>query len=458
MMKKIYPLIFLLFPFLLSAQITEKITSAMKEFNNDEQLKYALTSFYVIDATSGATIFDQNSTIGVAPASTEKIITAATAFDVLGSAFTYETKFGIINTAKGKSLYIQTSGDPTLGSWRWETTKEQVILDKLKAAIKSAGISKLESIIINPGNWENQTYPEAWIWQDLGNYFGADAQCLNWRENQYDLTLKSGDKIGAPVSIIKSNPVLYDYKIVSKATAAEKESGDNTYIFYPAFGNNYGLLTGTIPVGKSSFTVSGSFIVPLNQFSKTVANSLKDVVRFSTDKYVLSLKPENKVEWIYTHTSPALSAIAYWFLRKSINLYGESFLKTIASYKTGTGSTESGIEFEHQYWKERGIDPEELHLYDGSGLSPQNRVTTHAQVMILKYAKSQSWFKDYYEAFPTYNEMKMKSGTINRVKGYAGYQKSIAGKEYIFSLLINNYNGSEYSLIRKMYKVLDHLK
>ncbi|MCH5689217.1 D-alanyl-D-alanine carboxypeptidase [Niabella sp. W65] len=57
-----------------------------------------------------------------------------------------------------------------------------------------------------------------------------------------------------------------------------------------------------------------------------------------------------------------------------------------------------------------------------------------------------------------YNDMKMKSGTINRVKGFTGYQKSKTGKEYIFSMIINNYNGSQLSLIRKMYQVLDQLK
>jgi D-alanyl-D-alanine carboxypeptidase/D-alanyl-D-alanine-endopeptidase (penicillin-binding protein 4) len=54
--------------------------------------------------------------------------------------------------------------------------------------------------------------------------------------------------------------------------------------------------------------------------------------------------------------------------------------------------------------------------------------------------------------------MKMKSGTINDVKGFCGYQKSKNGNEYIFSFLVNNYNGSSSSIVTKMYKVLDELK
>jgi D-alanyl-D-alanine carboxypeptidase/D-alanyl-D-alanine-endopeptidase (penicillin-binding protein 4) len=54
--------------------------------------------------------------------------------------------------------------------------------------------------------------------------------------------------------------------------------------------------------------------------------------------------------------------------------------------------------------------------------------------------------------------MRMKSGTIRDVKGYCGYHKAKDGNEYIFSFLVNNYNGSASSLVQKMYKVLDELK
>ena len=54
--------------------------------------------------------------------------------------------------------------------------------------------------------------------------------------------------------------------------------------------------------------------------------------------------------------------------------------------------------------------------------------------------------------------MKMKSGTIKDVKGFAGYHTSKKGVEYIFSFLVNNYNGPTGSLVQKMYRVLDELK
>ena len=443
----------------LQAQIAAKLSSAMRELNNDSQLKFATVGLYVVDAATGKVVFDQNGNVGMATASTLKVITAATALSVLGKDYTYETKVGIVATPKGKSLYIQASGDPTLGSWRWEQTKDSQILQQVRNAVKQSGEKQFESVIISTKAWmKDDGVPGKWIWEDLGQYYGAGAQGLNWHENQFDLILKSGAKIGDPVSIVDTKPYLYDYKIASQATAAGNESGDQSSLYFPSKGDGFGVLRGTIPAGKSSFVVSGAIYDPTRQFAKTIINTIENVatVKSSTIE-ILDQSFDNPV-WIYTHTSPELSKIVYWFLQKSINLYGEALLKTVALKLTGEASTDKGIEAVQKFWADKNVDREALHLSDGSGLSPQNRVTPQAEVAVLQYAKKQSWFAQFYDGLPVYNTMKMKSGTINRVKGFTGYQKSKEGTEYIFSILINNYNGSQYPLIRKMYKVLDNLK
>lgn len=444
--------------FLANAQVSQKIKTAMNSFNNDSQLKYAISALYIIDAATGETVFDQNSTVGLAPASTQKIITAATLLDVAGPSYTYNTRFGIVSTPNGKSLYIDPSGDPALGSWRWEETKDLAFLSRLKAALTAKGITKLSSVIINASRWDDETIPDGWIWQDVGNYYGAGSQALNWRENQFDVVLKSGNNIGDKVSIVRTIPHLYDYTIVSKATAAAKNTGDNSYLYLPSMGNKNGILTGTIPAGQNEFVISGSIYDPANQFAKTVMNYLKNSITFSSANWEMVRQPLQNIEWVYTNHSPKMSSLSYWFLRRSINLYGEAFVKTLALEKNGKASTEDGIQILKDHWKSRGIDPDELRIYDGSGLSPQNRNTARSQVTVLQYAKRQPWFKEYYEGFPIYNDMKMKSGTINRVKGFTGFQKSKTGKEYTFSFLVNNYSGSQLTLVRKMYRVLDNLK
>src|SRR5437764_10380978 len=65
---------------------------AWSTFEADSQLKSATASIYVIDETTGEVVFDKNSRIGLAPASTQKIMTAAAAYELLRKDFRFETK------------------------------------------------------------------------------------------------------------------------------------------------------------------------------------------------------------------------------------------------------------------------------------------------------------------------------------------------------------------------------
>jgi D-alanyl-D-alanine carboxypeptidase/D-alanyl-D-alanine-endopeptidase (penicillin-binding protein 4) len=240
-------------------------------------------------------------------------------------------------------------------------------------------------------------------------------------------------------------------------------SGDNAYIYFVP-GSQLRTIKGTIPAGVKNFTISGSDPNPYTSFLKrflpVAAKAGFYTGKAERYKYAPWYRNDTLIvkEAKYTYYSPSLDSIIYWFNKKSINLYGEALIKTFALEKQGYASTDSGVAILRRFWKEKGLDPEELNMYDGSGLSPLNRVTTHAQVEILKYAKSRSWFPAFYDALPEYNGMKMKSGTISDVKGYCGYHKAKDGREYIFSFLINNYSGKTSPVVSKMFKVLDELK
>jgi D-alanyl-D-alanine carboxypeptidase/D-alanyl-D-alanine-endopeptidase (penicillin-binding protein 4) len=448
----------------LTAQsITDRLTNAFAAFEKDAQLRTGISSLYVIDAKTGKVVFDENGSVGLAPASTQKIITSATAYELLGKAFTYKTEVAyvspIVNGELRGHLLITPSGDPTLGSWRWNTTRENNVIVRISDAVRKAGIKSFAALTIDDRKWNTEAVPDGWIWQDIGNYYGAGATGLNWRENQYDLILKSGSTVGSKVEVVRTKPILHRFGLESMATAAAKGTGDNAYIFFPIKGDK-GIIRGTIPAGESSFTISGAMPDPQYQFEATLLDNLKAFA--SENRYKQPeggiYSSEAKRTVIHTEVSPPLDSIVYWFNRRSINLYGEALVKTFAFQKKGVGDTEEGVDLLKDYWKSKGIDPAELNMVDGSGLSPLNRVTTHAQVMVLKHAHQQPWYSGYYLSLPEYNGMKMKSGTIRGAKGFAGYHQAKDGNQYIFSFLVNNYNGSASSLVQKMYKVLDVLK
>src|SRR4029079_11421738 len=157
-MKKLLPLVGLLLSIHSFGQaISKRLQDAYQRFENDSQLSNAVSSLYVINSNSGDVVFDKNSRIGLPTASTLKIITAATAYELLGKNFRYETKFGYVGTIRHKSLfgnfYIKPSGDPTLGSWRWKTTSDSSILEKLVSEIKKINILIYHDLIIDSREW-----------------------------------------------------------------------------------------------------------------------------------------------------------------------------------------------------------------------------------------------------------------------------------------------------------------
>ncbi|MES1216863.1 MAG: D-alanyl-D-alanine carboxypeptidase/D-alanyl-D-alanine-endopeptidase [Bacteroidota bacterium] len=447
--------------------INQKLQKAFTQFESDSQLKNAISSLYVIEAKTGKVVFDKNSRVGLAPASTQKIVTATTAFELLGKDYKYTTEFSYDGEVKDSLLigeiYINGHGDPTLGSWRYIQTKPETIKTKFIDALHKKKISSQRGSFIGlMDKFEYYSIPDGWVWQDIGNYYGAAAGGLNWNENQYDLVLKPGKNEGDSVKVIRTEPIMLN-QFINELKTGTKNSGDNGYIYFEP-GSDLNYVKGSIPCCVDSFTISGS-VSNSNYFTLGIFADILNENKFKAERYSDHFYVANKyfnnkkpVTIFYTHYSPSLDSIIYWFLKKSINLYGEALVKTIGYKKKGYGATDTGVQMVKDFWKQRGIDPRELNLYDGSGLSPLNRITTHAQVEILKYAKRQTWFSYFYDALPDYNGMKLKSGTISDVKGFCGYNTSKGGNEYIISFLVNNYNGSSSTLVNKMYHVLDILK
>lgn len=446
--------------FRLPAQtVTQKLQKAYQQFESDEQLKHAISSLYVVDAATGKVMFDKNSQIGLAPASTQKIITSVTAFELLGKDYRYKTVLGldgkVSNGTLNGNILFKGSGDPTLGSWRWKTTGDTFLMSQWLKQIQQTGIRNIQGTVwFADHKYSMKFIPDGWIWQDIGNYYGAAPYPLNWKENQYDIKLKSGNRIGDSVFIISPEK---DY--INELKSASKGSGDNAYVYYD------GVVSGTIPVNEPAFGISASSTDPVQDIctdfswylmSNGVSVNAKE--KFSNHTLSSGIDAGDGFHEIYSVYSPSLDSIVYWLNKKSVNLYAEALVKTFAYEKQGFGSTDSGVAIVKKFWKDKGLDEDELNIYDGSGLSPLNRVTTHAQVEILKYAKTRDWFPYFLNSLPEYNNMTMKSGTISDVKGFCGYHKAKDGKEYIFSFLVNNYSGRTSQLVAKMFKVLDQLK
>ena len=460
-MKKLYLILTMLMltAMVKGQELQVKLKQAMEKMQADSSLKHASLSFLVIDAMDGKTVFSSGEDIGLAPASTQKIFTSIAAYEILGKQFRYKTELSyeglITNGILKGNLVITANGDPTFGSWRWEQTKDSNILKSFREALHLKKIMGLEgNLVIKTPFFAGGSIPGGWIWDDIGNYYGAGSGGFNWRENQYDLILQSGTTVGSPVILLSSRPsYVIKRKFDNQVKAGAKGSGDNAYIYFPTGPGSSFMLQGTIPAGENNFTISGSSPDPSLDFIQEWKSSMGSAFKQATLK-----NAPGGITALTTFESPPFDSMNYWFMKKSINLYGESFLKAIALQKKGRASTTEGVSVLQEFWKTAGVKEEALQVLDGSGLSPQNRVTTRALVTALLFARDRSWFSSFYHSLPVINNLRMKSGSIGGARSYAGYHTRPDGTSYIFAIIVNNYTGSASRVVRKMWDVLDELK
>jgi len=451
-----------------SQTLEQQLAGKINAMQKSPQLEHGVVSLCVADAKTGSIIYSTNEQMGLMPASNMKVFTSIAALDILGEDYRFKTEVGysgkILDSTLYGNLYIVGYGDPTMGSWRYSQSKPDSIMNNIGRVLTNVGINKITGdIILDGSKFSFNPVPGGWEWDDLGSYYGAGNWGLNWHENQYDMVLKPSKRIGDSVGIKSIDPELPYATILNNIQTAAAGTGDNSYTYLPPYGN-VTFLEGTVPAG-GLFTVSGSLPEPFTPIATALKKLFADhniihtgTIQSSLD-YTLSQKSlPHYGSLIGTLYSPTMDSVIYWFLKKSINLYGEDLIKTMALEKYGLGTTDSGVAILRSFWQERGIAKSAFRVADGSGLSAKNHVTTYGLVQALLYAKTRPWFAAFYNALPIYNNMHMKSGTIAGVKSYSGYHTSAKGKEYVFSMIVNNYDGSTDSILNKMYSVLDELK
>ncbi|MGV3707180.1 MAG: D-alanyl-D-alanine carboxypeptidase/D-alanyl-D-alanine endopeptidase [Arcticibacter sp.] len=469
MRRIILPFLLLLSQVLSAQSLQNKIADAYLRFERDSQLQYGISSLTVLNAETGEVVFSKNESTGLAPASTLKTMTSITGYSFLKAGYRWETLLGYTGTLQGGvlkgDLIIKGSGDPSLGSSRYNETKPEILLARWLEAAKRAGINKIEGhILADDLLFGTQTLPDGWVWGDIGNYYGAGSTAMTWRENEIALNFVPGSRAGEAAALKSVEPQIPGLRIVNEITTGSAGTGDNVYAYSAPFSDII-YLRGTYGIDlkkpiKVSMPDPAIFLAhelrnKLNAGGISVSGVATTLRKTSLEKNA----PKEMPKIIDQYQSPDISKIVYWLNQKSINLYAENLLKAAAIANGKTGSFDDATATLVSYWnKKLGIDKNAIAILDGSGLSPENRVTTLAMSRILLSAKGESWFPQFYESLPLYNNMKMKSGSIRNVLAYTGYQKSSSGTSLVFSFITNNYKGSSSAIKQKMFRVLDTLK
>ena len=457
------------------------IQSAIDRFSNDEVLKYGSVSISVIDLSTGQVVADKNKDITNPTASTAKLFSTATAIEILGPSYQpktfiyYDGFIDTIGTLKG-NVWIIGGGDPTLGSkYFTNSTTKNDFLYTWMSALKKAGIKTIEGAIIGDASkFGYNGAPDGWNWSDLGNYYGAGPSGLTVYDNLVEYHFSTSSTSGKPTQLVKTNPEIPELQFHNYVTSSTK-SGDNSYIYGAPYSlDRFG--TGTLPVNQKDFIVKGSIPDPefqlTQEFYKLLIENNISVNEGPKAARQTEIKtPElSKLKLILEYKGSKLIDIINETNHHSINLFAEHMLTMIAFEKTGLGSIENGISTLENYWETK-INVNGMHINDGSGLSRTNAISAQNYVALLEYMSKSKNSNEFKKSLPiagvsgtlrsvcngqsAENRMYAKSGTMSRIKSYAGYIDGKSGKKYAFAIIANNYSCSATAIRQKMELVFN---
>jgi D-alanyl-D-alanine carboxypeptidase/D-alanyl-D-alanine-endopeptidase (penicillin-binding protein 4) len=467
MKRKIYFLLSICCFWMNVWEVSAQVPAALKTFIRKDNLRHAVIGFKAIELNSGILVADYNSSSSLTPASNMKIVTTATVLDVLGADFCFETPLfydGFIRDAVLEgNLYVQGTGDPTLGSEHFGDDREVFLLEWL-ANIRSAGVRKISGdIVVLDQLFGYEGISKKWLWEDLGNYYAPGIYGISVFDNMYTLYLQSYSTGTQPL-ILSMTPVVEGISFTNDIMVNDT-SANETGVFGLPFSYERRLY-GTAPSNRTSFALKGDMPDPGLFLAKYLKMYLqKSGIDISGEATTFRLKPQaaENQNILAKFQSPPLAAIARMVNVKSNNHFAEHLFQTLKIKKVDVPA----------YWSEKGLDSSALFMYDGSGIAPANAVSSGFLVDLLQYMdKKENHNGAFFQSLPVagkegttsaflrntplQGKARIKSGSITGVQSYSGYIEK-GNKRYAFSLIVNRFTGSRAELRKDIEQLLTEL-
>lgn len=464
----------LIFLMLTVALLPQEI--AFRRLLADSSMIHASVSFCIIDSDSGKTIFEYNPVKSLVPASVMKLITSSAALELLGPDHTFNTVIGYTGTKKRSGrldgdIIIKGGGDPVLGSANFEDYYAG-FTDRWVDEIRNTGIRRINGRVISDDSYYDYLpVPAKWLWEDAGNYYGAGAYGLSVFDNTYEIHFRtSADSLTQQITGITPEECRFEFSnwLVAAGTS------DKGYVFAAPYSTN-GWLAGTIPENLDDFVLKASIADPpmilAKVFDQKIRASGIEISGSPTTVRLMQSSINKEVIPIDEITSPPLKDIIQILNHESVNLYAEHLVKELGKVYRKKGSTETGVEVVKEFLVKSGIDCSGMFIEDGSGLSPLDAINARELTNLLLYMKRKALYpeiffnslpyagkegtlKNYFKDPVFDSNLKAKSGSLTRVRSYAGYFTTASGKELIFSIIVNNFTGTHQNIISNIEEVL----
>ena len=450
--------------FLLFCSITLTAQNALQTFLRSNALRHATVGFELRELATGKTISAHNQQIACTPASVTKLITTATALEVLGADYTFKTQLAIDGTIDSSgvlhgNVYIIGGGDPTLGSRYFP--KSDIFFFPWIDALHTAGIKRIEgNVIVDVSLYDKNPVPVLWLSEDVGNHYAAGVFPFSVFDNTVSVDIKNGEK---GIFLTKLSPSAYEFDKFNNVLKTGTK--DSIYFFGEPYSDTR-TIYGTMRPNSTRTEKCDISNPPLyfqQYFSETlIANGIEVLSK----NVAAPLAEPVKSTIIYTHHSPPLKDIAAKTNFHSINNYAEHIAKHLALQTDSIATFNAALQFERNFWTKKGIDMSGVFLYDGSGLSPKNAITAAFVCDVLAQMRTNKNFRNslpvagesgtvakFLASTPLKGKARVKSGSFRNVQCYAGYI-SHNEKDYAFCIMVNNFTGARAGVVALIEQLL----
>ena len=405
----------------------------------------------VVLGSDGATIFARNATKPFVPASSLKLLIAATALDAFGPSQRLETSF-VVNEPPDQDgivqgpLWLIGGGDPVLKS------------DDLRGGVgmlSRLGIRRIAGgLIVDASAFSGPGQNPDWDPSDLSYDYasGTSAISLDWDVAEFHVTPETpGDAARVEVRPANQN-VSYTGSIT---TASAGSDSDVSIVRDPPTGEAAGdrnvfALSGHIADGEAQ-----SFYKPVLNIPSYVGGAVAAMLAergIELDGGVQLGSAPFAAEPLWVHRSHPLSDLVHDMLVYSDNHVAEQLLQLVGFERYRTGTIAGGLRAERSYLEAADIPTTGMHVVDGSGLSPHDRVPPLALARVLNAALQGRNGDVFLRDLPLVGRegtvrrhrltvglgyVRAKSGHIDQVSALAGTVQSRHHGRLVFAFIVN---------------------
>lgn len=455
----------------------DSLQLTLDSFNQDTVLRNASFSYLIYDMTDDSVLAEKNPDLSLVPASTIKLFTSAAALELLGPGTRFRTRLlydgTIVNRQLKGDLIIKGGGDPTFCFG--EQTMQNVFASWANA-LSTLQVDSVEGNILGDGTiFSSDNIPYTWCWGEINLGYSAAPAGLSLNGNLFKLVFDPSRKgwvypVAGSMSPENPNSMFLNNIVVHKGD-------EEIYLIgYPS--QDEKMIRGTTNAGGTQTEVIGVMhdpaLVAAMEFRKKLIEKgiavSGDALSVNSSDTIVQSDSANQLKEVAVIWSPTVNSIVYNVNHHSNNFFAEVLLKHLGIKKYRSGSTEAGIKAVRSFPQSKSIDLAGFYMYDGSGISRYNSITVRQLVALLKVMQTSPVSESFRTSLSgagvsgtlgsictdpeIAGKIHGKSGTMSRVRSYAGYATSSSGHQLIFAVIVNNFNCSSLEMRKKMESLL----